>query len=97
MSDSDSDWESDHDDDVAVVTSAPVSTPSVTGAAPAPVAATPVAESSNVVPSVLVAHQVTLAMKDHPALAAGIPAGLTLLYDQAKNMITLFAYDPHKR
>lgn len=86
MSDSDSDWESDSD--VSVSGDSAVATPSAPSVPPA---------ASAAVPSVLLAMPITLALKDHPALAAGIPAGLTLLYDQAKNVLTLLAYDQHKR
>jgi hypothetical protein len=88
MSDSDSDWEEDDET---------TQTPPVVTAAASPAASAVASPSNAVVPSVLIALPITLALKEHPALAGGIPAGLTLLYDQPKNVITMLAYDQHKR
>lgn len=101
MSDSDSDWDVDEDEvqadasPVVVTPAAATSASPVAAAAASPTAAA--ASPSSAPPSVLMALPIQLSLKDHPALAAGIPAGITLLYDSAKNVITLLAYDQHKR
>ena len=102
MSDgSDSEWEEEEDERTTAeptngarlpLEPAASSSHGAVAAAPAPsvVALSP--------PSVLLALPITLALKDQPPpLGTGIPAGVTLLYDAAKNAITLVAYDEHKR
>ena len=102
MSDSDSDWDVDEDEVQADASPVVVTPAAATSASPvaAAAAASPTAAAaspSSAPPSVLLALPIQLSLKDHPALAAGIPAGITLLYDSAKNVITLLAYDQHKR
>ena len=86
----DSDW-----DEEVTAEDAPASQEIAAVPAASPTAAA--SPANGAIPNVLLALPITLALKDHPQLAGGIPAGLTLLYDAAKNIITLLAYDPHKR
>jgi len=101
MSDN-SDWESDSDVEEQPPTQTH-QTPTATNPNTAATAATagsvptPTSTSNVSVPPILLALPITLALKGHPALANGIPAGITLLYDAAKNVSTILVYDQHKR
>ena len=96
MSDDDSsEWDSEPDEPQPQ-RSAAVAAVAAQTAAPAPAPA-PASATASGPPSVLFALPIQLALKEHPALAAGIPAGITLLYEQGKNIVTLLCYDAHKR
>lgn len=86
---SDSEWDDSDTDD-----SSPAAAPSADVSASS---ASAVVASSAAPPTMLIAFPIQLCLPAHAVLAAGIPAGITLLYDAIKNIITILAYDAHKR